>query len=211
MPDEHIVTFPWGVEIDHFSPASSRPANDDTFTLLSTRGWEPIYGVDIIANAFIQAARERRELRLIMLGNGSQSAQLRQLFQDGGVSENVTFPGQIGQCDLPRYYQIADLYVAASHSDGTSISLLEAMACGRPALVSDIPGNREWVMPGVQGWLFPDGDANALAHAILHACDERDRLPEMGRAARLLAEQTANWEKNFQELLKAYELALQFR
>ncbi|MCK5428083.1 MAG: glycosyltransferase, partial [Anaerolineales bacterium] len=87
--------------------------------------------------------------------------------------------------------------------------LLEAMACGRPALASDIPGNREWITPGENGWLFPDGDADALAQAILLAIKERDKLTEMGGAARNLAEQRADWEKNFQVLLSAYELAFQ--
>jgi glycosyltransferase involved in cell wall biosynthesis len=148
-------------------------------------------------------------LRLIMLGNGSQATLLRQVFLQAQVEDRVLFPGQVSQDDLPRYYRMADLYLSASHSDGTSISLLEAMACGRPALVSDIPGNREWVQPGVNGWLFPDGDEKALAQAIVRAVDQRQQLPEMGRAAREIAEQRADWERNFQELLKAYGLALE--
>jgi glycosyltransferase involved in cell wall biosynthesis len=165
----------------------------------------------VIAKAFVQAAQQRPELRLILLGDGSQAGLLRQVFTRGGVLDKVHFPGQVSQADLPDYYRAADLYVSASHSDGSSISLLEAMACGRPALVSDIPGNLEWVEPGVQGWWFPDGDTNALAQAILHAVDNRERLPEMGYAARLLAKQRADWKKNFQQLLQAYEIALQTR
>ena len=223
MADERIVTFPWGVDLDHFNvvtgdchvrvrtSATLECSNAHTFTLLSTRNWDPIYGVDVIAKAFVQAAQQRPELRLILLGNGSQAGLLRQVFTRGGVLEQVHFPGQVSQADLPHYYRAADLYVSASHSDGSSISLLEAMACGRPALVSDIPGNLEWVEPGVQGWWFPDGDTNALAQAILHAVDNRERLPEMGYAARLLAKQRADWKKNFQQLLQAYEIALQTR
>jgi glycosyltransferase involved in cell wall biosynthesis len=229
MPDERIVTFPWGVDLQHFSPKPALPsnlANHDlaapdqtgaqldrqapaTFNLLSTRGWERIYGVEVIARAFAIAARACPELRLIMLGNGSQATLLRQVFLQAQVEDRVLFPGQVSQDDLPRYYRMADLYLSASHSDGTSISLLEAMACGRPALVSDIPGNREWVQPGVNGWLFPDGDEKALAQAIVRAVDQRQQLPEMGRAAREIAEQRADWERNFQELLKAYGLALE--
>jgi glycosyltransferase involved in cell wall biosynthesis len=123
--------------------------------------------------------------------------------------DRVHFPGQVRQAQLPQYYRAADLYVSASHSDGTSISLLEAMACGRPVLVSDIPGNREWVEPNVNGWLFPEGDVNALARAILHAVEARDRLSEMGKVARKLAQQRANWERNFPKLLEAYEIAFQ--
>jgi glycosyltransferase involved in cell wall biosynthesis len=209
MPDHRIVTFPWGVDLEHFSPDFSKQRKDrQTFTLLSTRGWETIYGVDVLAKAFVQAAQQHPELRLVMLGNGSQAGYLRQTFTRGNVIDQVYFPGQIGQNELPRYYRSADLYVSASRSDGTSISLLEAMACGCPVLVSDIPGNREWVTPGIQGWLFTDGDPNALAKGIVEAIDAHKKLPEMGRTARQLAEQRANWNENFQSLLKAYELAL---
>jgi L-malate glycosyltransferase len=133
---------------------------------------------------------------------------LRQIFQQGGVEERVHFPGQVSQADLPRYYRSTDLYLSASHSDGTSISLLEALACGRPALISDIPGNREWITPEVEGWLFPDGDAVALSEAIEQAASDRLRLVQMGEAARRLAEQRADWDKNFPQLFRAYGLAL---
>jgi glycosyltransferase involved in cell wall biosynthesis len=216
MPDERIVTFPWGIDLEHFSPERSERTNDATFSLLSTRNWEPIYGVEVIAHAFAHAIQKRPELRLVMLGNGSQAGMLHQILagsnsaisqQCSPFNSRVLFPGLVKYNKLPRFYRSADLYVAATHSDGTSISLLEAMACGCPVLVSDIPGNREWVTPGVNGWLFSDGDAGAMAEAILTAVDERARLPEMGRVARELVEERANWVKNFPELLRAYEIA----
>lgn len=220
LPDEQIVTFPWGVDIRHYSPngvikdqSSLRERlgwGDGAFVLLSTRGWEPIYGVDVIARAFVLLARQHPELRLLMLGNGSQAGVLRQIFIQGGVLQQVHFPGQLRQEDLPRFYRAADLYLSASHSDGTSISLLEAMACGVPALVSDIPGNREWVIPGEHGWWFEDGDVTALFQALSGALEERRRLPAMGRAARYLAEQRADWQRNFPQLLHAYDLAFRF-
>lgn len=212
MPDERIVTFPWGVDLEHFRPgerATGAGADEGApFTLLSTRGWEPIYGVELIARAFVGAARQVPELRLVMLGGGSLAPRLNEIFSGGGVRERVFLPGQVGQADLPRFYHEADLYLSASHSDGASISLLEALACGRPALVSDIPGNREWITPGVQGWWFPDGDARALEAGILQAVEGRARLAEMGCAARRLAEERADWKRNFQELLRGYEMAL---
>ena len=222
MRAERIVAFPWGVDLNHFRPERSIFPGEPpttvpeakTFTLLSTRGWEPVYGVDVIARAFVQAADRLKELggpelRLLMLGNGSQAGLLRGIFQRGGVLDQVFFPGQVSYADLPRYYHSANLYLSASHSDGSSISLLEALACGRPALVSDIPGNREWIEPGVQGWWFPDGDAGALAEGILQSASVGEaRLDEMGQAARRLAEARADWDQNFQLLLKAYDLAV---
>jgi glycosyltransferase involved in cell wall biosynthesis len=209
MRADRMITFPWGIDLEHFSAIGGRPSSihGQPFIILSTRSWEPIYGVDLIARAFVQAAQKRPELRLIMLGNGSQAAALRQIFMQAGVADRVYCPGQVGYAELPRYYRSADLYVTASHSDGSSISLLEALACGKAVLVSNIPGNREWVTPGEQGWLFPDGDADALARGILQAVERRETLAEMGRAARRLAEQRADWSKNFPVLLKAYGLA----
>jgi len=208
MHPERIVTFPWGVDIRHFTPGPSHP-QDAAFTLLSARSWEAIYGTEIIAHAFVKAARQRPELRLVMLGNGSLAGELRKIFSRGQVDERVSFPGHARYADLPRYYRLADLYVCASHSDGTSISLLEAMACGRPVLVSDIPGHGEWVTPGENGWLFPDGDADALAQGILQAVEQRQRLAEMGQAARQRVEQQADWDKNFPKLFHAYQIAQQ--
>jgi glycosyltransferase involved in cell wall biosynthesis len=219
MPDERIVTFPWGIDLEHFTPAkeghlaeAALAGSETPFTLLSTRSWEPIYGVETIARAFVKAAGEHPELRLALLGNGSQAGLLRRILATGGSNDandypRLLTPGQIHYADLPHYYRSADLYISASHSDGTSISLLEAMACGCPVLVSDIPGNREWVQPGVNGWLFPDGDAQSLENAISLAVEQRESLPEMGRAARRIAEQRADWNLNFPQLERAFEIA----
>jgi glycosyltransferase involved in cell wall biosynthesis len=221
MDPERIITFPWGVDLRHFSPFPNGGGKEavslrerlgwreDTFVLLSTRGWEPIYGVELIAKSFARAAHRHPELRLLMLGNGSQASLLKQIFIKESVLEKVHFVGQVSNANLPRYYRAADLYISASHSDGTSISLLEAMACARPVVVSDIPGNREWVTPAENGWWFQDGDIGSMVEALSDALQERNRLPEMGRAARLLAEQRADWERNFPQLFKAYNIALQ--
>ena len=207
MPDERIVTFPWGIDLEHFSP--SRTKQDRTsFTILSNRAWEPIYGVDVIARAFALAAQEHPDLLLRLLGNGSQANLLKRIFKEANVSQQVEFSGQVDQSQLPDVYRSADLYVSASHSDGTSISLLEALACGCPALVSDIPGNREWIEPGVQGWLFPDGNYEALAQMMIDASKQRQELTIMSKQARKLAEQRANWKINFPRLLDAYHMAL---
>ncbi len=215
MPAERVVYFPWGIDLVHFSPGAdgglrARKGWDaETFVVLSNRAWEPIYGVDVVARAFVQAARQEPRLRLLLLGGGSQAAQLRRILLQGGVSDRVEFVGYVSQRDLPRYYRAANLYVSASHSDGSSISLLEALACGVPAAVSDIPGNREWITPGETGWWFPDGDADALAEVILEAAAaDRARRKTMGQAARALAEDRADWRKNFQQLLHAYDRVL---
>jgi len=88
--------------------------------------------------------------------------------------------------------------------DGSSVSLMEALACGLPCLVSDIPANKEWVFEDENGWLFRDGDANHLAEKILAAISQREKLPEIGRSSRRSAEMRADWKKNAEALMNVY-------
>lgn len=214
FPRERMVLFPWGVDLTHFHPGAAddlreRRGWQDAFVLLSVRSWEPIYGVDVLARAFVLAAREAPELRLALLGGGSQAGLLRKIFENAGVSDRVFFGGRVGNEDLPEMYRAADLYVSTSHSDGSSVSLLEAMACGKPALVSDIPGNREWVTPGENGWWFPDGDVAALAQRMVEAAHvSAEKRVRMGANARSIAEARADWSQNQKKIVQAYELAM---
>jgi glycosyltransferase involved in cell wall biosynthesis len=208
MDPERTVVFPWGVDLQRFNVRSAERSDVRSFTLFCNRAWEPRYGVDVLARAFVQVAREREDVNLILLGGGSEGHRIRQILMSGGVLERVLFGGQISQTDLPNWYHMADLYISPSHVDGSSVSLLEALACGLPALVSDIPANREWVSEGHNGWLFPDGDAAALARQIAAAAARREDLPGVGRAARRSAEERADWSRNVRKLFEAYEQAV---
>jgi glycosyltransferase involved in cell wall biosynthesis len=208
MPDVNIVTFPWGIDLDAFKPSVFPFQEGSQFTLLSTRNWEPIYGVDILAKAFVISAQQNDNLRLVMLGGGSLAGELREIFVRGGVIDQVIFPGHVTHTSLPRYFQMSDLYISASHTDGSSISLIEALASGRPAIVSDIPGNQEWIEPGINGWWFKDGGEEELASKILTAVRERQVLPKMSKAARQTAVERADWENNFSTLLSVYDKVL---
>lgn len=209
---ERTVLFPWGVDLERFSPGRADDFRSglgwqDAFVGLSLRSWEPLYGVDVLARGFVRAAKLAPQLRLLLLSGGSQEAAIREIFAQAGVLDRVFFAGQVNQDDLPRFYRAADIYLSASHSDGSSVSLMEALACGLPALVSDIPGNREWLANSTAGWLFPDGDDQAVMEGILEAYHQRGDLQPVRSAARALAEKRANWKVNFQRLLHAYKLA----
>ena len=227
MPSDRTAVFAWGVDLQKFHPrrpatlkrhrkkaedgvqerSHKRPPAPQPFVLLCNRSWEASYGVDVVARAFVMAAQNRSDLVLILLGDGSQRDAIRQIVQQGHQKHRVEFGGQVRQADLPRWYHRADLYVSASHVDGSSVSLMEALACGTPVLVSDIPGNKEWIREGANGWLFRDGDAGQLAEKILRIAGRRSVLRQIGRAGRLTAEARADWTRNFRVLLRSYEKA----
>lgn len=209
---DHTVVFPWGVDLERFIPKNGQAKNQNNmFTLLCNRAWEPLYGIDVLARAFAKAAQIRPELSLMLLGSGSQGAQIRQILLNGGVLDRVTFGGQISQTELPRWYHWADVYISPSHVDGSSVSLMEALASGLPCLVSDIPGNKEWIIEDENGWLFSDGDVDSLSKKILQVLDQRKSLPRIGNMARAVAEERADWKKNSAKLMQVYEQALQLK
>jgi len=221
LPRERIFTFPWGIDLVRFAPGRedalrTRLGWQNCFVLLSLRSWEPVYGVDVMLRGFARAYRQMEEageeqppLRLLMLGGGSQAGLVHQIIQQHGLQHVVHLGGHVNQESLPAMYRAADLYLSASHSDGSSVSLMEALGSGLPVLVTDIPSNREWVTSGQEGWLFPDGDDAALAGCIVRAVRQPDELADMCRAARVRAEQRADWKKNFQTLLAAYDSAVE--
>jgi L-malate glycosyltransferase len=214
FPRERMVHFPWGVDLAHFSPENAAGPGlvlkkslgwEERFVLFCNRTWSMPYGVTVLAEAFASASQKCADLRLLLAGDGLQSEQVHRILAP--VGEVVHFPGWVDKKDLPRYYGAGDLFVSPSHYDGSSISLLEALACGRPALVSDIPSNREWVIPGETGDWFVDGDVASLENKLLSLASDPN-LNAYGKQARALAEARADWDVNFQKLLFAYELAL---
>jgi L-malate glycosyltransferase len=205
--------FPWGVDLDHFTPGENTQLPTalgwkDAFVLFCNRSWEPQYGVDLVAQAFVQASRANPNLRLLLPGSGSQAELIRGILRDGGVLDKVHMPGQISFRELPEYYRAADVYLSASHTDGSSVSLMEGLACGLPAIVSDIPGNLEWVSTGDQGWTFPDGDTARLVEMILKANQSRVDLAVMSLNSRHKAEQFADWKVNQQRMMDGYKAVL---
>jgi len=224
MNPEKTVIFPWGTDVEHFHPkkdergkkraTSSKKKSSviskrsKAITLFCSRTWEAIYGVDVLAKAFVKVASVNLDVNLILLGGGSQGQKIRQILMNGGVMERVHFGGQVGQSDLPRWYHMADIYISPSHVDGSSVTLMEALASGLPCLVSDIAGNKEWIEEGVNGWLFCDGDVDDLAEKILNAIKSRRSFKKIGEAARKTAEGKADWKKNFGKLLEGYEKIL---
>jgi len=207
MNPDRTVVFPWGVDLQHFSPPThyAPRTTQQQFAIFCNRSWEPRYGVDVLAKAFVKVARQNPDVELLLLNGGSQGRVIREILQRGGALERVSMPGPISQRDLPRFYRMADLYISPSHVDGSSVSLMEALACGIPCLVSDIPANKEWVTENENGWLFPDGNADALAAKILTVIAQREKLAEVGRAARRSAERRADWKKNFGTLMEVYQ------
>lgn len=212
MPDSRIVQFPWGLRKGEFGPVGALPSEAEceiepgTQVFISTRSWEPLYGIDTLLEAFRQAHGVDSSLRLLLLGSGSEAKRVRQFLDGHGLSRVVRTPGACVKEDMPKWFRAAHAYVSCAQSDGTSVSLLEAMATGLPLVVTDIPSNREWVAEGRNGWLAPAASAEEFADRLLCAArlspEQRRSFSERNR---LIVEERADWDRNFPRLLEMYE------
>ena len=126
--------------------------------------------------------RPGRKIRLALVGDGSQLQPLQELAATLGVEQQVVFLGK--QLHVYEILPLFDVFVLSSLTEGTSISLLEAQACGVPAVVTDVGGNGFIVRHGENGFLCPVNDAEAMASALCRLRDEPDTLQGMAIAAR---------------------------
>lgn len=213
MPEGRMAIFPWGVDLERFRPGRepellARMGWDDAFVVITTRAFEPMYDPETVAEGFILASAQAPDLRWLALGEGSLKPRVTERVEAAGLRGRVHFAGSVGYETLPSYFRAADLYVSASLVDGSSVSLMEALASGLPAAVSDIPGNREWVSQGENGWLFPVRDAASLGTLILDARGDAETRRRMGVTARRIAEARADWSVHKAKLREAYAVAI---
>ena len=210
-PADRIIIFPWGVDLDRFHPVQS-PLNlrerlgwRNNKVVISTRSFEPVYGIEVFLKAAKRVIEKNPEVRFLMLGDGSMRPQVQDFITLNNLGHAIYLAGRVDHDQLPDYFNEADLYVSSSYSDGTSVSLLEAMACKLPVIVTDLSSNREWVQPGVNGWLIPPGDSEALGLTILEALGKEEKAKDMGEENIALIRQKADWQKNSDILLAAYQ------
>lgn len=162
---ERIVQFPWGIDARWFAGEVTprRPAAETV--ILSTRRHEPIYRVGDLVEAFLRIAPSHPGVRLRLAGSGTLTPGLRAAADASPDGARIEFLGELDNADLPQVYRDADLYVSTSSVDGSSVSLLEAMASARPVLVSRIEGNAQWVTEAT-GFDYPLADVDALAAVL---------------------------------------------
>ena len=136
--------------------------------IYSNRLHQPLYRIDKIIHAFAMLIRheQNKKWKLIIAGIGSTTEDLKKTVNTLGIKNNVEFVGWVKQEINFEYYNKAKIFVSIPTSDGTAISLLEAMECGCYPVVSDIPSNQEWIEDGVNGKLVNTIDASFFENVV---------------------------------------------
>jgi glycosyltransferase involved in cell wall biosynthesis len=205
FPAERIVVLPNAVDTARFGAPRAPRAAGAPFSVVFVGRLVPEKGLSTLLDAWARAfaARAPGEVRLRLVGGGRLEEALRAQAHELGIAEQVEFLGH--QDRVEDVLATADLGVLPSTIEGLSNTLLELMAAGVPTIASQVSGSEDFVVTGRNGWLFPVGDAGALAaHLAAAAALPPEELAELGRRARADVEAVSALDRVVGRLLELY-------
>jgi len=206
LPPDRIAWIPNGVELDEVEAKAAEPAPhpwlarpDGAPVIVTVGRLIPKKDYPTLLEAFARLTAGR-PARLIALGEGPERGRIAALAEKLGLQDRVDLAGHT--VNPFAYLARADLFVLASRFEGMPSVVIEALACGCPAVSTDCPsGPAEILGDGAYGWLTPVGDVEALAAAMATALDApRDPARLKARAAEFSAAETA---RRYAEVLEA--------
>ena len=215
LPHNDIVQ--WGIDLAHFSREPHKNAFRErygigtSFFALSPRILQPLYNQDMMIEAWpaVLDAIPGALLGLVRyLPDPTYESKLRARAAELGVAESVRWLKPASYDELPGMYRAADVVLSIPGSDGTPITVLEAMACEATVVACDLPGLRDWIVDRGNGRLVDPRDAGSLAGAIVEAFRaEPDLRESMGKKARQTISERADREASLVRLEKIYRSA----
>lgn len=186
-----VVAIPNAINLTRFRPGRrSRTLlrrlriDDEAVIVLHVSNLRPVKRPLDVAEAAAKALRRDPRLRYVVVGGDPGRTAMEDACRILGVHDRFRFVGRVSHSRVPAFMRLADMVVMTSESEGRARVYLEAQACGRVLLASDIPAAREVIVPGETGLLFRLQDTDALAAAILLAADDPALRHRIGRAAR---------------------------
>ncbi len=198
-----------GVDIDAFPPL---PEADGPVTVVMVSRMLKPKGVEELVKAARLVREKRPDIRIRLIGapDPENPATVEEESLIAWSREgNVEWRGQVSAEEIPSVWKQAHIGVLPSYyGEGIPKSLLEAGACGRPLIATDIPGCRDVVIPGETGLIVPPRDPHALAQAILRLAEDGALRARLGKAARERVEQHFSVEKVVKETLALYRSIL---
>lgn len=205
VPMDKITIVPPGVDTDRFIPSArpSKPAARKR--ILYVGRLDALKGVDLLIEAFALVAERGLNAELQIVGGGSadEFRQVLARISQLRLTDRVKLPGVLPQSELPEIYSNSDCIVAPSFHETFGLAILEAAACGTPAIAADVDGLRAIVVDGETGCLVSGRDAKVYAEKIVELMGNDTVRVEMSKAARKRAE-TLSWDATVSGLVDVY-------
>jgi len=198
---ENVTTIWNGVDTNLFHPGEKPPEKNILYVgrLVTRKGL-----ADLVECAkFI--IHQRPDCVFTIVGSGLLEQKMKKRIKQLNITNHFSFVGNVSQEKLVEYYQKAWVYVLPSYYEGLPKTLLEAMACGLPTVVTNIPGNVDVAVNGVTGVIVPPKNPKELALAINKILDDGDLRKRMGEAGRKRTEEVFTWDAIAKQVIKVYE------
>ena len=166
----------------------------------------PVKGVAEFLNAVPVIHAAIPDARFILIGTGRREREFRKLAEELGIDGVFLMPGF--RKDVERFYQLADLSVLTSFSEGLSITILESMRHGVPVVATDVGGNPEIVRHGRTGYLVPAGDRQRFAAAVIRVLGDSMLRERFSLEARRVIADGFNLDRVVQRYARVYSTVM---
>ncbi|OQW88776.1 MAG: glycosyltransferase, exosortase A system-associated [Rhodoferax ferrireducens] len=220
VPSSKVTVIPNAVNVESFQlgsppdPALQAQLGLTGSTVVGFIGSFYAYeGLDLLVAALPQLLQARPDVKLVLVGGGSQEANLRQQAQTLGVADKVVFAGRVPHQDVNKYYDLIKVLAYPRHPMRltelvTPLKPLEAMAQGQLFVASDVGGHKELVQHNQTGVLFKAGSADALAKSLLDLLNSPALWPVLKTNGREFVENVRNWKNSVENYAGPYEALL---
>ncbi len=211
VPRDRIRVVPYSIDCDAYRPAAPPPPGPPYF-ILSIGRLQKRKGTHTLVSALQKVWKTQPETHLLLFGEDSDFGrpQIESLIPASEHRGRIHCLGFIPRNELIEQYRKAHVYVTPTRYETFGYTILEAMACGRPVIASDIGPISDLVRHEETGWLVPRDDVDVLAETILSALGHAERREAYGREGRQLAERFSS-DILLPRQLKLYEEAAAVR
>jgi glycosyltransferase involved in cell wall biosynthesis len=190
--NKNVFVIPHGIDTTHYRPIVEEHSKDKNVILFVGR-LIALKGIFNLIHALPIILKEHPNTIVLFVGPGEKEPYIKELNRCGVPASSYQFLGHSDKKNLLYYYNISDVYVLPSFSESFSLTLLEAMSCGVPAVVSNVGGPSEIIKNHFNGVLVEPGDVKALAEAIIFLLDNHKIRRRIGREARRTIEAQYSW------------------
>jgi glycosyltransferase involved in cell wall biosynthesis len=208
--DKEVEVTPFGIDVNVFRPRRVQGLfREDDIVIGTVKALEKKYGVEYLLRAFktLRDKYPQLPLKLLIVGGGSQDQQLRDLAKELEVERDTVFVGRVSYDQVSDYHNMLSIFVSLSVLDSESfgVAIIEASACEKPVVVSNVGGQPEVVENGVTGFVVPAGNAGQAAEAIEKLILNEALRIRMGRAGRERVKTLYNWEDCVRQMIGIYD------
>lgn len=195
-----IYVTPFGIDMSVFHAA---PMEKDELIIGTVKKMDKKYGITYLIQAFaktylnVKRSNPKLALKLYLelVGPGDQTGELKEIAKSLGISDRVRFLGKVPHKDVPKWLNRFDIYAAPSILDSESfgVAVIEASACRRPVVVSNVGGLPEVVIDGITGFVVPARESDILSQKLTQLILNEKLRMQMGEAGEQLVREKYEW------------------